>query len=63
MRAAIAVALLLVLLMGYVWFTLTGWHKDNVTGPFLGVLAVLALVLAVGVTEMLTSPRGDRSER
>ncbi len=42
---------MLVLLMGYICTALTGWCKDNLGGPVLGLVAVLTLVLGVGLAE------------
>jgi len=58
LRGAIAVAVLLFLHLAFAWVALTGWHKDNLAGPFLGILASLGLVLAVGVGGALD--RGPR---
>ncbi len=46
---ALGVGLVLLLLMGYIGTALTGWHKDSLGGPVLGIVAVLALVLGVGL--------------
>jgi uncharacterized membrane protein (DUF485 family) len=52
--AALAVLLTLALAFGYCTLALTSWHKDNLAGPVMGVLGVLALVLGVGLTGVIT---------
>lgn len=51
---AVAVAGLLSLLMGYCVLTLVGWTKDNLGGPYMGLVGVLSLVLGVGLAGFLT---------
>ncbi len=48
---ALGVAAVLGLLMAYIATALTGHCKDNLGGPVLGLVAVLALVLGVGLAE------------
>lgn len=59
---AVAVAMVLTLLMLYLWTALTGWHKDNLGGPFIGLCACLTILLAVGVYGITThnAIRGER---
>ena len=51
---ALAVALVLTLLLAYLGVAVTGWHKDNLGGPVMGLASVLALVLGVGAAGVLT---------
>ncbi len=55
--------LLMWMMMGYAWITLTGWHKDNLAGPMIVVIAALAMVLGVGLAGMFMGKPKDRSEK
>ncbi len=59
---ALCVVVILVCLMGFLVLALTGNHKDNLTGPFMGILGVLAVLLSVGITERATEMKPDRDE-
>ena len=51
---ALAVALILTLLLGYLATAVVGHCKDNLGGPVMGLAGVLALVLGVGLAGVLT---------
>lgn len=59
--AALSVAGAVGIQLGYLVAVLTvsSQHKDCLGGPFLGVLGVLALVLAVGIAERWLIPDRD----
>lgn len=50
----LAIAGILFLLMGYCVLTLVGLSKDNLGGPYMGLVGVLALVLGIGFAGLLT---------
>lgn len=50
----------LVLFLASLMFTLTSGHTDNFSGPIMGLLSILAVVLAVGVTERSRGNRGEK---
>ena len=61
MKGALAVLLLLALLVGYVVLVLTGpVDPGRYGGPLLGILGVLGLVLAVGVSGVQLRGKGPK---
>lgn len=64
MRGALAVACVLAGMMAYLVLTLVGWHKDNLGGPYMSIVATLAVVLGVGLASIIDRrpPPPDQDE-
>lgn len=60
--AALLIGLVIGLMMGMLYLTMTGWHADNVGGPAMGIALVLAVLLAVGLSDWLLWRRPARHQ-
>lgn len=57
---ALLLALILVLLMGYIVGALTYGNLDDLGAPILTLTSMLAVLLAVGLTERRTKHTGEK---
>lgn len=60
--SATLIGLVVGLLMAFAYLALTGEAKDNLGGPVMGVTLVLAVLLAVGLTDWLLWRRPARHQ-